>query len=68
MYEQDEIIIIPDEQLYAVRKKYEGTDQWLKAPNGKKSKLNKRQWLQVRTTAFKRWFGDWGTAAAAREM
>ena len=26
---------------------------------GKKSNLNERQWLQVRTKAFKNWFGDW---------
>jgi len=37
--------------------KADGT--WLKAPNGKASKLNERQWLQVRTKAFKDWFGDW---------
>lgn len=29
------------------------------APNGKKSNLNERQWAQVRTKAFKNWFGDW---------
>ena len=32
---------------------------FMKAPNGKKSNLNERQWLQVRTKAFKKWFGDW---------
>lgn len=31
----------------------------LLAPNGKPTNLNERQWLQVRTTAFKNWFGDW---------
>lgn len=31
----------------------------LLAPNGKKSNLTERQWLQVRTKAFKDWFGDW---------
>lgn len=31
----------------------------LKAPNGRKSNLNKKQWNQVRTEAFKKWFGDW---------
>jgi len=35
------------------------TGQWLKAPNGKPSNLNERQWVQVRTPAFKAWFGDW---------
>ena len=29
------------------------------APNGKPSKLNKMQYEQVRTPAFKEWFGDW---------
>ena len=46
-------------QLEAVRKKYEGTDKWLKAPNGKKSNLSEQQWLIVRTPNFKRWFGNW---------
>ena len=42
-----------------VRRKYEGTDKWLKAPNGKQTSLTERQWLQVRTPEFKQWFGDW---------
>ncbi|HOE94341.1 MAG TPA: hypothetical protein PLU97_02955, partial [Candidatus Cryptobacteroides sp.] len=31
----------------------------LKAPNGKDTKLNPRQWAMVRTIRFKNWFGDW---------
>jgi hypothetical protein len=31
----------------------------LLAPNGKPSNLNERQWVHVRTKAFKDWFGDW---------
>lgn len=31
----------------------------MKAPNGKPSKLGEREWAQVRTKAFKQWFGDW---------
>ena len=31
----------------------------LLAPNGKKSNLTERQYAQVRTKAFKKWFGDW---------
>src|SRR5699024_190150 len=27
--------------------------------NGKPSNLTEQQWLQVRTPAFKQWFGDW---------
>lgn len=40
---------------------------YLKAPNGKRSNLNERQWLQVRTKAFKDWFGDWEKLAAIDE-
>ena len=32
------------------------------APNGKPSNLDERQWIHVRTKAFKDWFGDWETA------
>ncbi|QSI04845.1 hypothetical protein DYQ05_07855 [Treponema pedis] len=46
-------------EIEDVRKKYEGTEQWLKAPDGSNSNLNEKQWLQVRTDSFKKWFGDW---------
>ena len=36
------------------------------APNGKPTNLTERQWLQVRTKAFKKWFGDWETIAKSR--
>lgn len=42
-----------------VRQKYFGTDRWMKAPNGKPTNLTERQWLQVRTPNFIKWFGDW---------
>ena len=32
---------------------------FMKAPNGKPTNLNERQWLQVRTKSFINWFGDW---------
>lgn len=32
---------------------------YLKAPNGKPTNLTPKQWVQARTMAFKRWFGDW---------
>lgn len=40
------------------------TGSWLKAPNGENSRLTPRQWAQVRTAAFKNWFGDWETDPA----
>ena len=47
------------EEIETVRQKYIGTDKYLKAPNGKSTKLTEKQWCQVRTTNFKNWFGDW---------
>ena len=51
-------------QYQEVKARYQGTPGWLKAPNGQPSKLNERQWVQVRTPAFKAWFGDWEVAAS----
>ena len=34
----------------------------LLAPNGNLSNLNEKQYAQVRTKAFKKWFGDWEKA------
>ena len=50
---------VPSEQKESVRKQYEGTTQWMKAPNGEDTNLTEEQWLAVRTPAFKEWFGDW---------
>ncbi len=36
-----------------------GRKKQLVAPNGKPSNLNDKQWEQVRTPEFKKWFGDW---------
>lgn len=47
-----------------IKLKADGTFDYALAPNGKKSNLNERQWLQVRTKAFKDWFGDWEKDAA----
>lgn len=33
--------------------------KYMKAPNGKRTNLTEKQWLQVRTDTFKKWFGDW---------
>lgn len=52
---------IPDirSQYKEVEARYRNTDAWMKAPNGKPTNLTERQWIQVRTPAFKKWFGDW---------
>lgn len=38
---------------------------WMRAPNGKPTRLTERQWVQVRTPSFKKWFGDWERVAVA---
>ncbi len=57
-----------DNEIDEIKNKYINTDKWLKAPNGKATKLNELQWLQVRTQAFKNWFGDWETLAKINEV
>ena len=39
----------------------------LLAPNGKPTNLTERQYAQVRTKSFKRWFGDWEKVANITE-
>lgn len=46
-----------EERAIVERAKADGT--YMKAPNGQPTKLSERQWVQVRTKAFKEWFGDW---------
>lgn len=41
---------------------------WMKAPNGNETKLTERQWVQVRTPAFKKWFGDWEKAGRRERL
>ena len=48
-----------NEELQTLKSKAIANDTFMKAPNGKNSNLSERQWLQVRTKAFKEWFGDW---------
>lgn len=49
----------PQDEYDSVVAKYKGTPIWMKAPNGKPTNLTERQWVQVRTPSFKKWFGDW---------
>jgi len=43
-------------------------DTYMKAPNGKPTNLSEKQWAQVRTKAFKDWFGDWEKAARIEKL
>ena len=55
-------------QYDEVERKYRNTPLWMKAPNGKPTKLTERQWVQVRTPNFKRWFGDWEKAGIRERL
>lgn len=46
-----------EEQSIIKKAKTDGT--YMKAPNGNPTNLSEKQWAQVRTNAFKKWFGDW---------
>lgn len=55
-----------EEQGIIERAKADGT--YMKAPNGRPTNLTERQWVQVRTKAFKKWFGDWEKAVRIRKL
>lgn len=48
-----------DEEIESIINRAKRNNTYLKAPNGRNTNLSERQWVQVRTKAFKDWFGDW---------
>lgn len=47
-------------EMQSIKDKAIADGTFMKAPNGNPTNLtDERQWLQVRTKAFKEWFGDW---------
>ena len=55
-----------EEDAIIAKAKANGT--YMKAPNGNPTNLNEKQWVQVRTKAFKNWFGDWEKAARIEKL
>jgi hypothetical protein len=57
----EKIISLSDlpKSLLDIYNKFELGGSILLAPNGKKSNLTPEQYKLVRSTAFKKWFGDW---------
>lgn len=55
-----------EEAEIVAKAKADGT--YMKDPNGKPSRLSPRQWVQVRTRAFKEWFGDWEKRARIEKL
>ena len=54
-----EIVQEYEEEMQNIKAKAIADGTFMKAPNDKPTKLTEKQWLQVRTKAFKDWFGDW---------
>lgn len=48
-----------EKEMQEIKAKAIANSTFMKVPNGKSTNLNERQWLQVRTKNFIRWFGDW---------
>ena len=46
-------------EMQTIKEQAIANGTFMKAPNGKSTNLTERQWLQVKTKAFKEWFGDW---------
>ena len=46
-------------EMQTIKEQAIANGTFMKAPNGNPTNLTERQWLQVRTKAFKEWFGDW---------
>ena len=55
-------------EMADIKASAERNGTYLKAPNGADTNLTPRQWLQVRTRAFKEWFGDWELAASVIDI
>ena len=56
------------EEENAIIAKAKANGTYMKAPNGNPTNLNEKQWVQVRTKAFKNWFGDWEKAARIEKL
>lgn len=52
----------PDAEFEATSRAYGGQEAYDRAKAAGRTNLNFRQWVQVRTPAFKKWFGDWELA------
>lgn len=48
-----------ESEYLATAEQYGGREAWQAAKDAGHTKLNYRQWVQVRTPAFIQWFGDW---------
>ncbi len=57
-----------ESEFSATERAYGGREAYDLAKSAGRTKLNYRQWVQVRTPAFKAWFGDWEALRAQRRL
>ena len=62
-YSLEEALSATAEEREGIEREAKEKGTWLKAPNGQDTKLTPKQWVTVRTAAFKKWFGDWEKSA-----
>ena len=62
-YSLEEAFPATAEERDGIEREAKANGTWLKAPNGQDTKLTPKQWVTVRTRAFKKWFGDWEKSA-----
>lgn len=55
-------------EMQSIAEQAKADGMYMQAPNGKPSNLTERQWLQVRTRAFKNWFGNWEKSARIEKL
>ena len=55
-------------EMQEIKRKAVEDNSFMKAPNGADTNLTERQWLQVRTKAFKNWFGNWEKKARIEKL
>ena len=67
-YSLEEAFPATAEERDGIEREAKAKGTWLKAPNGKPTKLTPEQWVTVRTRAFKEWFGDWEKAARIEKL
>lgn len=67
MYSRSETLQKYESEMDSIKQQAIKNGTFMKAPNGNPTNLNERQWLQVRTKAFKSWFGDWEKVANITE-
>ena len=65
---EDKIRFRYSPEMEQIKERAISDSTFMKAPNGNPSNLNEKQWLQVRTKAFKEWFGDWEKAARIQKL